>query len=170
MCPSNPIGSPDDRASGIALESAEALLDELTRLAAHEIDQSDYEEAEKILKRALEQDEHHPRCRAYMAICMAALGRGVRRAGELARSVTRDYPDDPGGWFALGSVELMAGRRGPAFQHFAHARRLSGREREFRTWIARLDPRRPPVIPALSRDHVLNRLLGHLRSLLERTR
>jgi cytochrome c-type biogenesis protein CcmH/NrfG len=144
-------------------ESA-SLMDELARLAAAEIEQADFTTAEKILRRGLEHDPNHPRCRAYMAICGAALDRCFSQAEELARSVTRDYPNEPGGWFALGHVHLLAGKRAVAFQHFAHARELVGRDRGLRAWLARQDPRRPPVIRTLSRDNVLNRICGRLRA------
>lgn len=174
MCPSNPIdleAKPRAAGSGVpdgALRNP-AMLDELAHLGAEEIERGDFAAAERILRQGLAQNPQHPRCLAYLAMCVASGGGDLPRAEEMARSVTRDHPREPAGWFALGQVELLAGRRGPAFQHLAQARRLAGRDRDLRERIARRDPRRVPVFKSLPRENVLNRVCGRL-SFLRRGR
>ncbi len=136
---------------------------ELASLAAHEIERGDFAEAEGLLQQGLAEQPDHAGCLAAMAVCMAALGRGGDMAEQMARQVIDKHPDDPAGWFALAQVHLLGGERKTAFQHFATARDLAGRDRRFKARVDRQDPRQHLVSRALPRDHMLNVALGRLR-------
>jgi len=143
-------------------------VDKLADLAAAEIERGDFEAADSLLREGLAQDPGHAECQAYLAISLAALGRSDGSAEESARSVIRNHPDNPVGWFALGQVHLLAGRRGAAFQHFAQARDMSARNRGVRQQLNRSDPRQLAVFPNLPRNHFLNMVCGRIRTVLIR--
>lgn len=138
---------------------------DIANRAAAEIDQGDFEKAERLLRKGLAQNPTHTRCLAYMAVCTAALADDDGTAEEMARKVINRHPEDPAGWFALAQVHLLGGNRKIAFQHFAKARELAKRDRRFRAQIDRQDPRNSLAIRTLPRDHVANVILGRVRNL-----
>ena len=145
-----------------------AGTDDLTRLAARMIDQGEFSSAEDLLMQALTLDPEHLLCQAYLVICVASLGRNDASTNDMARKLASEHPDDPSGWFALGHLDLMSGRRGAAFAHFAHARDLARRDRRMQAAIDRRDPRMPLVFSSLPRDHALNNFFGQIRALFRR--
>lgn len=151
-------GSSDGAQSGKA--------DEFAELAVQEMEVGDYREAEILLQRGLEADPTHVRCRAYIGVCMAALGRDDGAAQAMVRGIVNEYPDEPSGWYALAQVHLLYGNRGVAFKHFATARELARRDPRFRAQVDRQDPRNPNVIRSLPRDHLMNVMCGWVRSLM----
>lgn len=64
----------------------------------------------------------------------------------------------------LGKVYLRAGKTTRALHTFRRGLRLDPNNAELQTAFRQTDRRRKPVIPALSRDHGLNRSLGRLRA------
>lgn len=145
-----------------------AGTEDLTRLAGRLIDQGEYAAAEDLIQQAMSMNPDNILCQAYLIICVASLGRNDEATTDMARKLKEEHPNDPAGWFALGHLELMAGRRGAAFTHFDYARGLARRDRRMLAAINRRDPRREPVIKALGRDHDLNILLGKIRSIFMR--
>ncbi|MCP4574040.1 MAG: tetratricopeptide repeat protein [bacterium] len=139
--------------------------DEFARLAVQEMEVGDFREAEILLQKGLETDPTHLRCRAYIGVCMAALGRDDGAAQAMVRGIVTEHPEEPGGWYALAQVHLLHGNRGVAFKHFAKARELARRDPKFRAQVDRQDPRNPNVIRSLLRDHLLNVFCGWVRSL-----
>lgn len=147
-------------------DAATAKISKLADRAATKLERGDFAAAEELLRQGLAQAPDHPRCMAYLAVCIAALGRRDGSAEEAARSVINRYPDEPAGWFALGQVHLLGGDRKVAFQHFAKARELTDRQDSLKERLDRHEPRREPVFSSLTRGHVLNVVLGRVRSVL----
>ena len=145
-------------------------VDEIADLAAAEIEHENFDAADKLLGEGLAQDPDHADCQAFQAICLAARGRDNNSAEEMARAVMRNHPGNPVGWFALGHVHLLGGRRGAAFQFFAQAREMANRDRKVRGRLDRCDPRRASVFSSLPRNHFLNIVGGRLRSVMVRLR
>ena len=144
-----------------------AGTDDLTRMAARLIENGEFTAAEDLLQQALEMNPEHLLCQAYLIICVASLGRNDGSTNDMARKLAEDNPNDPAGWFALGHLDLLAGKRGAAFAHFAHAKDLARRDRRMVAAIDRKDPRGEPVFSKLHRDHPLNNLLGQVRALFQ---
>ncbi len=162
------IAHDDDREAGVAVvyevvDPEIAFMVETIATAASAIKVGDFEKAERQLRKALEKEPEHHQCRAYLAICVAALGRNLKEAEQLAKGIARDHRTDPVGHYALGQIKLLAGKRRSAFGHLAKARRLANADPEMMWQLDGLDPRREPVLTALHRDHFLNVLLGRMR-------
>lgn len=145
-------------------DETDAIMAAIIRTAAQLMDQERFAEAEKHLRQGLERDPRHPRCLAYLSVCLAANGRKFVTAEKIAKSVIHANPDEPAGHFALGKVNLLGARRGTAFRHFARARELAAEDDNLQQELKRADPRRPAVFASLPRNHVLNVFCGRLRS------
>jgi tetratricopeptide (TPR) repeat protein len=68
----------------------------------------------------------------------------------------------------LGKVYLRAGKTTRALLTLERGLQLEPEHAELRALYARADRRARPVLPAIGRDHALNRSLGRLRSRLAR--
>lgn len=146
---------------------AAAFVTGIVRMAAGALEQGDVREAEAYLRQGLERQPDHPHCLAYLSVCVAARARQFDKAEKLARSIIRDNARDAVAHYALGMVYLGAERRRLAFQSFDKARELARGDRYLQGQLDRAEPRRQPVLPFLSRNHVLNIWLGRLRARLE---
>jgi Flp pilus assembly protein TadD len=145
-------------------DEADAIMASMVRTAADLMNQGRFAEAELHLRQGLERDPRHPRCLAFLSVCLAANGRKFATAEKIARSVVQANPDEAAGHFALGKVNLLGSRRGTAFRHFARARELATADEDLQTELERADPRRPAVFPSLPRNHSLNVLCGRIRA------
>ncbi len=149
---------------------AGSLNGEIVGLAAEEIEQGNFAQAEHYLRQGLSRnpDDHH--CRAYLEVCRVACGAKTSEAERAVREIMSANPDDPIVYFALGQIFLLGSRRREAFRMFARARQLASEERDIRRQIRRAEPRRQAVFPGLRRDHPLNVIGGRLRALFSRFR
>lgn len=162
-------GNPSFVGSTYEVEDAvTAKVSGLADRAATALEQGDFAKAEGLLRKGLDIIPEHPRCMAYLAVCIAALGRRDGSAEKAARSVITRFPDEPAGWFALGQVHLLEGNRKVAFQHFAKARELADQVDSLQDRLDRQEPRRGPVFPSLARDHGLNVFFGKVWALFRR--
>lgn len=150
--------------SGAAGDFAASMVQE----AGQYLESGDIRAAEKCLRMGLQKAPQHPQCLAYLAVCAAAGQHNLETAETLARKLTKDYPREAAAFYALGRVVLLAGNREAAFQHFQKARRLAGDDVLLQGQLKRIEPRRPAVLPFLSRDNPLNVALGRLRAALIR--
>jgi tetratricopeptide (TPR) repeat protein len=153
--------------------SVEDYLDEeyvqsILHKAKHFIEQKDYRAAETYLQKGLARVPKHPQCLAYMAICLAESKRRFLAAEEIATEALRQQPGDPRGHYALGRINLVGSRRRKAFQYFNQARSIAPEDTELNADLQKLDPRRTPPLPFLSRNHFLNVYLGKTRAVLTR--
>jgi tetratricopeptide (TPR) repeat protein len=145
-------------------DEADAIMASIVRTAAQLMNQGRFTEAETHLRQGLDRDPRHPRCLAFLSVCLAANGRKYATAEKIAKSVVQANPDEPAGHFALGKVNLLGARRSTAFRHFARARELATMDEELQEELKRADPRRPAVFPSLPRNHFLNVLCGRFRA------
>lgn len=150
--------------TGAAADFAASMVHE----AGQYLEAGDIKAAEKCLRMGLQKAPGHPQCLAYLAVCAAAGQRNLDTAETLARKLTKDYPHEAAAFYALGRVVLLAGRREAAFQHFQKARRLAVNDAGLQVQLDRMEPRRPAVVPFLSRNHPLNVALGRLRAAVTR--
>ncbi len=144
----------------------QAYADALARKAARYIDQGKYEEAENCAKLGLDRVSDHTDCMSYLAICVAQGSQKFVVAERLAKQTVSANPDDGRAMYALGRVNLLRDRRKIAFNQFGQSRDMAGRDRTLRRELDRMDPRRPPILAGLPRNHFLNILLGWLRARL----
>ncbi|MEN8006844.1 MAG: tetratricopeptide repeat protein [Candidatus Krumholzibacteriota bacterium] len=140
---------------------------EMVRRAKRLIEENRHKDAELYLRQALERVPDHRECQAYIAVCLAGKRKFVS-AEKLAKNVIRNNPFDAIAYYALGRVNLLGSRRGSAFRNLEKARHLATGDREMEGEVSRLDPRRPPVIRWLSRNHILNIWFGKWRAAMER--
>ena len=159
---------PFSRAAIAVDDAAGSLGAELLRLAATELASGHVDQAEAYLQQGLERLPEDHRCQAYLAVCHATRDPGSGAAERVAKEIVARHAEDPVALFALGQIYLLASRRREAFRLFEQARELSSRERSLRSQLQRVDPRKAPVFPSLSRNHPLNVLAGRLRALFSR--
>lgn len=136
---------------------------EMVRRAKRLIEEGRHKDAELYLRQALERVPDHKECQAYIAVCLAGKRKFVS-AEKLAKNVIRNNPFDAIAYYALGRVNLIGSRRGSAFRNLERARSLATGDREMEGAVNELDPRRPPVIRWLPRNHFLNILFGKWRA------
>jgi tetratricopeptide (TPR) repeat protein len=140
---------------------------EMVRRAKRLIEEDRHKDAELYLRQALERVPDHKECQAYIAVCLAGKRKFIS-AEKLAKNVIRNNPFDAIAYYALGRVNLIGSRRGSAFRNLEKARNLATGDREMEGAVQDLDPRRPPVIRWLARDHFMNILFGKWRAAMNR--
>jgi len=94
-----------------------------------------------------------------LGYCVAKERGHLTRAFELCRSAVAHDPRNPVHQLYLGKVHLLAGNTFEAIQALRQGMALGGLP-EIKKILAEIGTRRPPVIPALSRDTLLNKYLG----------
>ncbi len=142
---------------------------EMVRRAKRLIEEGRHKDAELYLRQALERVPDHKECQAYIAVCLAGKRKFVS-AEKLAKNVIRNNPFDAIAYYALGRVNLIGSRRGSAFRNFEKAHNLASGDREMEGAVKELDPRRPPVIRWLPRNHFLNITFGKWRAAMNRNK
>jgi Tfp pilus assembly protein PilF len=147
---------------------AAAFVRNVVRMASSALVAGKPREAERYLREGLARDPNHPHCRAWLSVCVAARVGHAAKAEQMARTLLREHPDDAVAHAALGLVMLRSGRRRAAYRSFDRARELAPADPALQRDLARLEPRRAPVLRFLSRDHALNVWLGRLRARLAR--
>jgi len=100
---------------------------------------------------------------------LSYLGHGLARQGKTAEGIRLcrlavDRPDARAeSYLNLTRTLLLAGRRGAAWWSLARGLSADPAHPELLALRREMGERRPPVIPFLSRQNLLNRLLGYLR-------
>ncbi len=140
---------------------------EMVRRAKRLIEEDRHKDAELYLRQALERVPDHKECQAYIAVCLAGKRKFVS-AEKLAKNVVRNNPFDAIAYYALGRVNLIGSRRGSAFRNLEKAHNLASGDSEMEGAVRELDPRRPPVIRWLPRNHFLNITFGKWRAAMNR--
>jgi Flp pilus assembly protein TadD len=98
---------------------------------------------------------------SYLGICVAK-ERGQHRKGEeLCQASLAAEPDNPVHFINLARTQLIAGNRAAALQSLREGMTHGGSP-ELERLLNGLGERKPPLIPALSRNNPLNRYLGLL--------
>jgi Flp pilus assembly protein TadD len=136
----------------------------ILQMVSAALDSGDIGTAERHLRLGLQDDPENPRLLSYLSICVASAGRELETAEELARKITKEFPQEAAGHFALGKVKLIGNKRRYAFQNFRKARQLARTDSHMLDELDRMEPRRAPVFSGLARDHFLNVLFGKIRA------
>lgn len=155
--PSSP--SPGSSADRLVAES-------LLRSAIVSLERGDHEGAEKALRQGLSRVSEHPGCLATLALCLAEGQRRYVTAERLAARAIKVAPGEASGYHALGRIYLLGGRKQQAFRFLMKAFALSPGDPRVSNELQVMGRRRPPVFPALSRDHPLNMACGRWRAFL----
>jgi len=127
------------------------------------LEMEEYDAAEAILRRLVAEAPAEAEYLASLAIC---LGRGQGRyvtAEKLAQKARRLAPEQACGWFALGYINLLGSRLDRGYYYLNESRKRDPRDPRVRWGLGEWEGRRPALIADLSRDHILNRLLGGAR-------
>ena len=145
-------------------EENQDFAQEMLRRSIRLIEEGRHKDAEHYLRLALDRNPEHRECMAYLAVALAGGQRKFVSAEKIAKSIIRDNPYDATAYYALGRVNLLGRRRGSAFRNLEKARTLASGDQVIERQVDDLDPRRPPVIGWLPRNHFLNILFGRMRS------
>ena len=119
-------------------------------------------EASLLLDSRAQKSSGQPRYRSYYGLCLSSTKGKMREALMLCRKATKDEFYNYEVWFNLGKVEREAGNHHKAHKALVRALHLSPRKAEIREELESLGLRREPIFSFLSRDHVLNRLMGRM--------
>ncbi|MFH1845927.1 MAG: hypothetical protein ABIF77_22310 [bacterium] len=143
------------------------IIDTLLYTPGEEFDKKQLQAWEAELNQLLVQMPDNAELMACLAICLALGRRKFISAEKVAKRCIQRAEYQACGYFALGRVYLLGSRRRKAFQNFATARSLAGKDYRILNVIDALDARRPAVIPFLARSHQLNHTMGKVRNYLE---
>ncbi|MEB2343398.1 MAG: tetratricopeptide repeat protein [Deltaproteobacteria bacterium] len=117
---------------------------------------------------AHERAPEDPRYRSHYGWAVAMVEHRVDRGVSLCRSALRDAADQPELYHNLARILLAHGRKNEAIKYIRRGLMVDPRNAALTLEWRRLGIRRPPVLSALPRGHVVNRLLGRLRGVFVR--
>ena len=106
-----------------------------------------------------------PLCISYLGFCIAKERGQVQKGIQLCREALEKEPENPLHYLNLGRIFLTAGNKQEAIRTFREGL-ARGPNQEIIDLLNAIGTRRPPVIPALGRDHPINKYLGKLLSKL----
>jgi hypothetical protein len=119
--------------------------------------------AHQHFERSHRADPREPRAMSWYGVTLVVVERNITLGISFCDQALRGAPDDPELLLNLARAHLALNQRVRAAK--AISRGLQARPGHAALLLARdeLGTRRPPVIPFLSRDNPLNRVLGRLR-------
>ncbi|MBZ5545021.1 MAG: hypothetical protein LAO07_15295, partial [Acidobacteriia bacterium] len=113
--------------------------------------------------RALEVEKANPFYLSYLGVAMAAAERKWDEAEELCTQALKKRRTQPELYLNLADVYRLAGRRQEQIETLFDGLLMTKRDPRIAETLRRYGFRRPPVIPFLDRNSLLNRELGKLR-------
>jgi len=113
---------------------------------------------------AYQRDPASPRLRSYYGWAVAMIERRLDRGLALCRSALRDDYDNPEVYHNLARVLLAFGRKSEALRYLRRGLMVDPNNALLLQEWRGLGVRRRPVLPFLSRRHLLNRWLGRMRT------
>ena len=113
--------------------------------------------------RALQQEKANPFYLSYLGVAMAAAERKWDDAEELCAQALKMRRTQPELYLNLADVYRLAGKRQEQIETLFEGLRMTKRDPRIAETLRRYGFRRPPVIPFLDRNSLLNRELGKLR-------
>ena len=113
--------------------------------------------------RALEVEKANPFYLSYLGVAMAAAERKWDEAEELCTQALKKRRTQPELYLNLADVYRLAGRRQEQIETLFDGLLMTKRDPRITETLRRYGFRRPPVIPFLDRNSLLNRKLGKLR-------
>ncbi len=109
------------------------------------------EEAEKL--------HSTPKLRSYLAYCNAKVNRKFSDGIRECKQALEEEPRVADHYLNLGRIYMLINKRGPALQLFRKGNKL-GPNQQLMKEMRRFGVRKPPAIPSLHRDHIVNCKLG----------
>lgn len=116
------------------------------------------------LNRAAELDKHNPFYLSYLGLALAWAEKKWDEAEDLCYTAIKKKRDQPELYLNLAEVFRRGGKKADAIDALMEGLPLTKRDPRLLKALAKLGMRRPPVLPFLKRDNLLNRGLGKLRS------
>jgi tetratricopeptide (TPR) repeat protein len=94
-----------------------------------------------------------------LGFCMAKERGHVTRGLELCKAAIDHEPDNPDHYLYLGKLYLMAGRKEEGLETFRQGM-SNGGNHQLSLALEKHGTRKPPLIPFLHRENLLNKYLG----------
>ncbi len=152
------------------LEARESIVRELNRL----ISKKNYDEAIDLARQALNELPDDPLLNSYYGYLLAQKGlteEALRYCRKAIKRATRTATSEmilPTLYLHLGKVQLLQGDKRSAINSFRTGLGYDSGNEAIINELTLLGIRCTPVIPFLSRDHVLNKYLGLMRARFNR--
>ncbi|MEZ4330166.1 MAG: tetratricopeptide repeat protein [Myxococcota bacterium] len=108
----------------------------------------------------------HAQIRSWLGLATALVERDFEQARTLCESAAKQEFFNPDLYLNLAKVYLSVGRRPEALRYLRRGQMIDPGHDAIRDAIAELGLRRVPILPFLPRRHVVNRMLGGVRSLV----
>jgi Flp pilus assembly protein TadD len=115
------------------------------------------------LRRAFESEKQNPFYLSFLGLSIARADRKWEQAAELCEIAVQLRRKEAQFYLNLAEVYALAGRRAKALDTLDAALTLFGDDERLIHARSRVEKRRNPLLPFLSREHFLNRKLGKLR-------
>lgn len=109
-------------------------------------------------------DRPNMRYISFYGLSLALSKRATRTAIELCEKAAARDSFDSVLLLNLGKVYAVSGRITKALATYERGLRVDPSNKRLQIELARIERRRAPALPALGRDHVINRSLGRLRA------
>lgn len=116
------------------------------------------EEAEKL--------HSTPKLRSYLAYCNARINSNFSDGIRACKHAIEEEPTVADHYLNLGRIYMLINKRGPALQVFRTGSKF-GPNKQLMQEMRKFGVRKPPAIPSLQRDHIVNRNLGKVMSRLK---
>ena len=115
------------------------------------------------LRIAFKSEKHNPFYLSFLGLSVARAERNWDQAAELCEIAVQLRRNDCQFHLNLAEVYALAGRREKALDTLDAALDLFGQDKRLKRARSRVEKRRSPVLPFLTRSHFLNRTFGRLR-------
>ncbi len=106
----------------------------------------------------------NPMFRSYYGMSLGLVERRFTEALELCQSAAKQQFFDPAVYHNLARIHLSFGFKSEGIRYLKRGLMIDPSNRAIAGDLKRLGVRRPAVLPVLPRRHLLNRLLGRIRS------
>jgi tetratricopeptide (TPR) repeat protein len=115
------------------------------------------------LQRAFDSDKHNAYYISFLGLSISRAQRKWEQASELCEIAVQLKPTEIQFHLNLGEVYASAGLREKALDKLDDALKLFGEDARLKRARSKVENRRAPLLPFISRQHFMNRKLGKLR-------
>lgn len=129
------------------------------------LEANDAQVAVVALRAAAAAAPDHAQIRSSLGVAVALADRDFEQARSLCESAAKQEFFNPELYLNLARVYLSVGRRPEALRYLRRGQMIDPGHRAIQDAITELGLRRLPILPFLPRRHVVNRMLGSVRSL-----